>query len=160
MICSPSYFFCMWQSPSKGGTHLSWWNWCKWQMTTDRWHEKSGKWHVSPSNWHTKSVTWQKWGAQKMAIGKSNYWGGIPPVAAHLCCRVETIAGLTGLLHRTLQHQLSHCCPRHQQCHHLSISSIMVLVSLERSWRALSSLKIGPNKAGLIRQFSYLLRIF
>jgi len=64
---------------------------------------------------------------RKVSSGKNvarNYWGGIPPVAAHRCCRVETIAGLTGLLHRTL-----------------SISSIVVLVSLERSWRALSSLQ-------------------
>ena len=32
-----------------------------------------------------------------------NYCGGIPPVAAQRCWRVETIAGLTGLLQRTLQ---------------------------------------------------------
>ena len=27
----------------------------------------------------------------------------MPPVAAQRCCRVETIGGLTGLLHRTLK---------------------------------------------------------
>ena len=46
-----------------------------------------------------------------------DYWGGMPPVAAHLCCRVETMGGLIGLLVRIL-----------------SISSMMVLVSFGRSF--------------------------
>ena len=29
----------------------------------------------------------------------------MPPVAAQRCCRVETIGGLTGLLHRTLKNK-------------------------------------------------------
>ena len=45
------------------------------------------------------------------------YWGGIPPVAAHLCWSVDTIAGRLGLLDRTL-----------------SISSMMALVNFGRSW--------------------------
>ena len=53
------------------------------------------------------------------------YWGGMPPVAAHLWWRVETMRGLTGLLVRIL-----------------SISSMMVLVSLGRSFNRNSVLTL------------------
>ena len=65
-------------------------------VTCELMQVESGRWHG-----HLASATWQKW--QKLTGKKCNYWGGIPPVAAHLCWRVETMAGLTGLLHRTLR---------------------------------------------------------
>ena len=46
------------------------------------------------------------------------YWGGMPPVAAHLCCNVETMGGRLGLLQRIL-----------------SISSMITFVSLGTNYR-------------------------
>merc|ERR1719334_684830 len=50
--------------------------------------------------------------------------GGMPPVAAHRCCKVDTMGGRTGLLLKIL-----------------SISSMMLLVSLGRSCRLCRSLQ-------------------